>query len=145
MRELFFACLLLVLAACSDKPARGILTQPEMQGMIWDMMQVDEFATGYLYNDTSLVLANERLKLYKDVFRLHKISEKTFADSYRYYAARPDMMKEMFDSLTARGERERKLLYMPKDTVPVKPVNIDSLKKDSITLTADSLRKDTAR
>jgi hypothetical protein len=145
MRIFFSLCLLLALTGCSDKPAEGILTQPEMQGMIWDMMQVDEFATGYLYSDTSLVLANERMKLYKDVFRLHKISEKTFADSYRYYSARPDMMKEMFDSLSARGERERKLLYMPKDTVPVKPASTDSLKKDSITISLDSARKDTAR
>ena len=145
MRVIIFLCFLVVLSGCSEKPAKGILTKPEMQGMIWDMMQVDEFATGYLYSDTSLVLANERLKLYKDVFRLHKISEKTFADSYRYYSARPDMMKEMFDSLSARGEREKKLLYMPKDTVPVKPVITDSLKKDSITIHLDSLRKDSAR
>lgn len=145
MKVIFFLSFLVVLAGCSDKPAKGILTQPEMQGMIWDMMQVDEFATGYLYSDTSLVLAEERLKLYKDVFRLHKISEKSFADSYKYYSARPDMMKEMFDSLSARGERERKLLYMPKDTVPAKPATVDSLKKDSVTFELDSARKDTAR
>ena len=145
MRTIFFFCFLVMIASCSEKAPKGILTQPEMQGTIWDMMQVDEFATGYLYSDTTLVLKDERLKLYKDVFRLHKISYKTFADSYRYYASRPDMMKEMFDSLSSRGERERKFLYAPKDTIPAKPAAVDSLKKDSVSIAADSLRKDTAR
>ena len=142
MKLIFAACFIALVIGCSDKPPKGVLSQPEMQGMIWDMMQVDEFATGYLYGDTTLVLQNERLKLYKDVFRIHKISEKTFADSYKYYSARPDMMKAMFDSLSAKGERERKLLYMPKDSIPVKT---DSLKKNAISSGPDSLRKDTAR
>jgi hypothetical protein len=145
MRTVYVACVLALIVSCSEKMPKGVLSQPEMQGTIWDMMLVDEFATGYLYSDTSLVLKDERLKLYKDVFRLHKISEKKFSDSYKYYAARPNMMKEIFDSLSSRGERERKLLYVPRDTVVAKPTGIDSLKKDSIRVLPDSLRKDTAR
>lgn len=124
------------LISCSDKPAKGILDKPQMQSMIWDMMLADEFATGYLYNDTALILKDERLKLYKDVFRIHNVSQKNFTDSYRYYSARPDLMKELFDSLAAQGEREKKMLYLPKDSIPGKGAAMDSARK---AFKADSL------
>ena len=120
MKGPVIALLLILVISCSDKSGKELLSEKQMTEVIWDIMQADEFATTYVSKDTLLVLKNERMKLYKDVFRIHQLTEERFAASYKYYSARPDVMKLIFDSLSSRGERERKTLYLPKDTLPKK-------------------------
>ncbi|MEO6917013.1 MAG: DUF4296 domain-containing protein [Chitinophagaceae bacterium] len=126
--------ILILLASCSDKPGRGgILEEKKMTNVMWDLMRVDEFATTFVSKDSSLDLHKERFRLYADVYRINGIDEKTFSKSYKYYAAHPDQMKQLFDSLTTKGEHERQLLYQPADTSAAKKfVVTDSLKRDSL-------------
>ncbi|MEJ7766183.1 MAG: DUF4296 domain-containing protein [Chitinophagaceae bacterium] len=111
---LFFGC---------DRRDPKVIPSREMTTLLWDMIQVDEFATGYLLKDSAKNINTERLKLYKQVFALHKITEKQFSASFNYYASRPDILKVVFDSLSKKAERERHAMYMPKDTL-AKPLPV---------------------
>lgn len=79
-----------------------------MTNILWDMIQVDEFSNQYHVGDSTRNFKKERMKLYKQVFMIHNISEKDFFSSYKYYSAHPNVMKELFDTLSARAEREKR-------------------------------------
>ena len=80
---------------------------------MWDMIQIDEFATGYLAKDSSKNIKTERMKLYQQVFSLHRVSEKEYFASFKYYSARPDVFKTLLDSLSERANREQRSLHIP--------------------------------
>ncbi|HEY4209683.1 MAG TPA: DUF4296 domain-containing protein [Puia sp.] len=122
-------CIVLI-AGCSDKDKvpSGVLDKEKMSGVLWDMMQADQYATTYLIKDSAKVnVKMETLKLYEEVFRLHKVSRDEFRKSFQYYQDHPDITRTMFDSLIARGNRMRSESYthpsVPMPSVPaVKPV-----------------------
>jgi hypothetical protein len=91
-----------------NKPA--LLSKPQMEKVIWDIMQVDEYANNFISRDSLKNLNQERLQLYLKVFQIHHISKDDFNASLRYYAAKPDEMKIIFDSLTSKGELQRRKL-----------------------------------
>jgi hypothetical protein len=105
---------------CTDNKRAGsaIIPEQKMTKVLWDIIQVDEFANVYLISDSLRDVKKERMKLYKQVFRLHQVSEKDFFSSYKYYADHPDIMKELFDTLGNRADREKKAIYMPRDSQP---------------------------
>ena len=94
----------------------SILPKEQMTHVLWDMIQVDELATLRLIKDTTKDVRTERIQLYQKVFTLHKTTEKQFSRSFKYYMNHPDVMKVMFDTLEARGARERKISYMSRDS-----------------------------
>lgn len=120
MKVLIFVLVIIVATGCTDHKRAGtaIIPQQKMAKVLWDMIQVDEFSNVYLVNDSLRDAKKERMKLYKQVFRLHQVSEKDFFSSYKYYVDRPDVMKELFDTLSNRSEREKKAVYMPKNSKP---------------------------
>ena len=65
----------------------------------------------------------ETLKLYEEVFRLHKVSREEFRNSFQFYQDHPDITRVLFDSLIARGNRMRSDSYThpttPTPSVPV--------------------------
>jgi|SRR5687768_6017301 len=110
-------CLFLLLAiftllfSCSrDKKKPEILTQSQMERVIWDIMQVDEYANAYISRDSLKDLNKERQQLYLKVFQLHKVSKEDFNASIKYYSSKPDLMKVIFDSLSSKGELQRRKL-----------------------------------
>ncbi len=131
---------MLLLAACSGAPA--VIPPAQMTKILWDMIQVDEFATANIALDTAKILKMERMKLYKQVFNIHQISHEEFETSFKYYSAKPDQMKILFDTLAAMGERARHNLYAPKETVSAANGK-DSLVKDAAK--KDSLKTSTAK
>ena len=113
MKRLFFltVVLMLLMAACKqEKNKPVILTQIQMEKVIWDIMQVDEYANNYLSRDSINSIDKQRLQLYLEVFQLHHITRDDFNASFRYYSSKPDMMKVIFDSLTSKGELQRRKL-----------------------------------
>lgn len=103
---------------CADKnPDKKIIPEVKMSRVLWDMIEVDELATSRLLKDTTKNPKKERIKLYQKVFNLHDITEKQFSNSFAYYSSHPDMMKVLFDTLEARGARERKISLLPKDSL----------------------------
>jgi len=109
---------LFAIACTAKKNAKGeIMSRMEMTKILWDVMQVDEFASDFLRRDSARDVEKERKTLYLKVFSLHKVSREQFSSSFKYYSAHPDDMKLIFDSLNSRGALERKKLYLPKDSL----------------------------
>jgi hypothetical protein len=117
-------CVLLV-AACSekDKIPSGVIGKEEMEKILWDMMLADQYSANYLVKDSAKVnVKMETLKLYEEVFRLHKVSRDAFRKSFQFYQGRPDITRTMFDSLLAKGNRARMENYTrPPAPSPVAP------------------------
>ena len=119
MKGCFFTLVCFLAIGCSGKnkyAGADIIPTQKMVTVLWDIMQVDEFATFYLAKDSTKNIKLERIKLYQQVFRLHNISEKEFYASFTYYSGRPDLMKEMYDTLGARSDRERQHGFLTDST-----------------------------
>lgn len=108
--------LLLLLGACTTRgrvPA-GVYSQEKMEAVLWDMLLADRYSALYLIKDSARInVKQETFKLYEQVFSVHQTNREAFIKSYRYYLNRPDLTKEIYDSLSARATRKREILYKP--------------------------------
>ena len=107
-------CILLLAVGCSEKDnvPSGVIGKEQMGDIIWDMMQADQYAANYLIKDSSKVnVKMETLKLYEEVFRLHKVTRDEFRKSFQFYQDHPDITRTLFDTLIARGNRLRSDSY----------------------------------
>jgi hypothetical protein len=140
---------------CSDKKSvpSGILGREDMQNVLWDMIQADQYST-YLTKDSAHINVKlEDLRLYDQVFQLHHISREKFSESYKYYMAHPELTQTLLDSMLAMGNRVRAETYSrpvvkpaPPPVIPA-PITKAPIKRiaDSLHRAADSLRKTKAR
>jgi hypothetical protein len=117
-------CLLSCFAICCTNKNRlpsGILNPEEMQGVLSDMIQADQYSSLYLRKDSARVdVKLETEKLYGDVFRIHHITPQQFRESYHFYLSRPDITKVVFDTLVNRANRSRSTTTIPTFTPPKK-------------------------
>lgn len=116
-----FFCFLM---ACEnrDKIPNGILPKKEMQNILWDMIQADQFSKQFVLKDSAKRnVKQETTQLYDEVFQIHHISKDAFTKSYQFYTSRPDLLKIIFDSLAAQGNRSQQDLYK-QPTISPKPL-----------------------
>jgi len=108
---------------CGDKKSvpSGILKREEMQVVLFDMIQAEQYATYFAKDSTRLNLKLENLRLYDQVFQLHHVSREEFTRSYKYYMTRPDLTQTLLDSVIAMGIRIREESYKRAATRPVVP------------------------
>ncbi len=106
MKYLAYIILIGSLFACSSKTKvpKNILSQQEMNLVMWDLMRADEYTETYIMKDSSLNKKAETQKLYNQIFSLHGISNEKFQTSINFYQSRPDLLKQIIDSLR-RNER----------------------------------------
>jgi hypothetical protein len=116
-RHYWIITLCLAMACTNGKSEKDVIPKEKMTAILWDMIQVDELATLRLTRDTGRNAKKERMELYQKVFQLHKISRDQFSKSFTYYSVHPELIKGLFDSLEARGTRERKNTFLPKDSL----------------------------
>lgn len=106
------AMLLVVSCSDKDKVPSGIIPRDKMETVLWDMIQADQYSALYLLKDSARInVKTETQKLYEEVFRLHQISREDFRKSFQYYQEHPDLTRSVFDSLLARGNRQRTESY----------------------------------
>ena len=106
--------------SCSEKEKKaGILSENKMREVMWDMVRADQYVTDFLIKDSTLKQNEESIKLYEEIFHLHKITRQQFQKSLEYYSSRPDLFRPLIDSLAAR-----------KNTTP--PPNAHPAVKDSL-------------
>jgi hypothetical protein len=125
MIRLLLVCLSAIvcgLISCTDKdklPA-GVLPKDKMEMVLWDMIQAERYRETFI-RDSAKDLKVETFKLYAQVFEIHKVSKDAFVKSYKFYMSRPDIARDMFDSLATRANRRREEMYKPKtsDTAKV--------------------------
>jgi len=140
MNRLLLVCLSAIVCfsiSCTDKDKipKGVLGKEKMEKVLWDMIEAERFRETFI-RDSSKDLKAETFKLYAQVFKIHKVSKEEFIKSYKFYMGRPDIAREMFDSLATRANRRREEMYArPGDTAklhpPTKTPKIDSAKVDS--------------
>jgi hypothetical protein len=136
MRLINILLVLVMIAGCTNhkKVPPDIIPQPEMEKILWDMIQADRFANSFVLKERDTASKMEVAKEYAKVFSIHGISQEEFVRSYKFYLGRPDLTKTMFDSISARADRRKGDVYkfpVKKDSLHV---NRDSLllKKDSV-------------
>jgi len=127
MSRVFPGLLILFFLGCSgrnDVPS-GIIPRDKMEKILWDLVQADQYYREYIARDSSNKnVKAERYKLYEQIFQMYKISRSTFEGSFDYYSQHPSLMKDVFDSLSVKGNRRMQDLYKPAN-----PVNDSALLK----------------
>jgi hypothetical protein len=116
---------MLLMVGCSDKDniPPGIISRGEMEKVLWDMVEADQYSSLYLLKDSARInVKTETQKLYQEVFRLHQITREDFRKSFQYYQEHPDLTRSVFDSLLARGNRLRTESYSRPALTPKPPV-----------------------
>jgi Domain of unknown function (DUF4296) len=123
MRRMPFLLAFFYMTACTNPGhvPRGILSKDSMEKILWDIIQADQFSTQYLAKDSAKInLKSETMKLYEEVFRLHHISKTDFDKSYQFYLDHPDITTVMFDSLSAKANRQHSEVFKKPVKIPAK-------------------------
>jgi hypothetical protein len=143
MNRLLLVCLSAIvwcMVSCTDKDKipKGVLGKEKMQKVLMDMIEAERFRDGFIVYDSSKDQKTETFKLYAQVFELNKISKDEFIKSYKFYMSRPDIAREIFDSLSSQAAKLRENLNKPAplDTAAKSKAVIDSAKAK----TADSAK-----
>jgi len=105
----FLLCLGVMLFSCggNKKQAEKVLPPEKMSQVLWDVIRVDAFTTGYIRKDSSKNAAEENARLQLKVFAEHKVTRELFYESFEYYKKNPALFKTILDSLVNRKSRER--------------------------------------
>ncbi len=82
-----------------DDVPKKILPVNKMRTVLWEVMQADEAVNYYYLRDTSLNRAKKAEELYQKVLVMHNISYEEFNKSFGYYQSRPDLLKQILDSM----------------------------------------------
>jgi hypothetical protein len=112
MKNVLFVSLvgILLITGCrsASKPLLGI---DSMKVVMWDMLRADELYTRMSIKDSLAKGRREDIRLYEEVFAVHKITRGYFDSSYKYYASHPVDYKILVDSLDAFATRERTKVF----------------------------------
>ena len=96
-----------------------------MQRILKDVIIADEYSTQYISKDS---LRPDKVKasqeLLDGIFKIHHVTREEFKNSLSFYESRPDLNKNIFDSLSADMNRRKTELYLPKPIVKPKPVPV---------------------
>ncbi len=113
MKLVFKIFVLVLFVGCSsDKTVpKNILSQTQMQIVMWDLMRVDEFISNYVMKDTSLNKKEESNKLYEQVFKINSTTKEKFKKSMLFYQSRPDLLKAIADSLKKNRYKVEEVRY----------------------------------
>ena len=117
IRSLSVFLLVFILLACSgkNKIPRDILSQPQMEAVLWDMISADEFVAGYvLPKDPSIDKKRESIKLYDEIYQIHKTNKDQFEKSLSFYQSHPNLLMDVLDSINAKhstlGSRSSRII-----------------------------------
>jgi Domain of unknown function (DUF4296) len=116
MKNIIFPVLLISFVSCRSSVTipGDIIPKKDMETILWQLIQSDEYATSVITKDSAKNNMTERVKLYQEVLALNKTSKEKFKKSYQFYLGHPDMAKVMFDSIAARANRQKAEAYRPK-------------------------------
>lgn len=101
MYRIFLSLLLLILFACGDagKVPEGILSKEQMRDVLLDMNLADAYSSDM--GDARIPVTDSVRQLrnkvyYRQILDLHGITVQQFMESYQYYEAHPDRLKEVY-------------------------------------------------
>jgi hypothetical protein len=115
--------------SCSRQEKRlHVLSENKMRAVMWDMIRADQYVSDFLLKDSARKKKDESIRLYEEIFHIHKITEEQFKKSLDYYSSRPDLFRPIIDSL-AKSNSPFPSFYHP--TAVPHPAN--KISKDSAT------------
>ena len=85
-------------------------------------MRADQYVAAFLLKDSTYHKKDESIRLYEEIFHIHKITREKFKASFDYYSSRPDLFRPIIDSLAQRK-------IEPPHPRSTRPVRKDSLIK----------------
>ena len=151
--KILYACLLCsYFIACSDRDTvpSDIIQPDSMKPILRDVIMADQYATQYILKDslkkdsTHRKVKLETLQLYETIFKLHGVTKEQFRKSMDFYASRPDLSKNMLDSMSAYENLHRNDLFQPKPAPILHPGDALTMhRRDSLVRRMDSLRRRT--
>jgi hypothetical protein len=101
--SLFFVFFFAISCADKKKMPKDILPQQKMQAVLWDMISAGEFLSAFVLNKDSIINKDSAsLKIYGQVFQIHRITKEQFDKSYSYYRDHPELIKVIVDSLSKK-------------------------------------------
>ena len=110
-------CFLLFGAACSPgKIPANIIPPEKMKTIVFDLLKADTYVNNFVLKDTTLKSKEQHIKMYEQVFLIHKITKKDFYISLNYYQQHPDVNKKLFDSTLSYANRQREMIFKEKYT-----------------------------
>lgn len=112
MRFFLTLFILVFVIACGSDVPNDVMPTNKMQSVLYDVIRADEMVEFKRLSDSTYHSFSKRSSLYDTIFQLHSIDKAIFQKSLKYYQGRPDLLKEMLDSL------EKKVT----DTIVHKPV-----------------------
>ena len=121
MRTVAVIILIIFFAGCSDNNELppGILEAKKMQVVLWDVFIAEGYTSEYIIKDSLKNAKIENAKLQQQIFATHQITKKEFYNSYNYYNSHADLMKNLLDSIIAKGEREKEKTLYSKPIIPM--------------------------
>ncbi len=112
-----------MLSCTNRKSVPGDVIKPDsMQVIFRDAIEVDQYSLSFLLKDSSK--RNTKLETrgwYEEVFRIHHVTRDDFERSLAFYQSRPDLMKELLDSMSAHASRDKMASYHRMSDVNGKP------------------------
>jgi hypothetical protein len=111
-KYLFCLIFFFAFAACTTEDTRvpkDILPADKMKIIVWDMMQAGAYASYLKEQDSSIKSLNTAYLA--EVLKLHNISKADFFKSFNFYQAHPILNQQLFDSVSAYGQRQKMEMY----------------------------------
>lgn len=90
---------LLVIFSCSKPVPKGVFPPQKMEAVLYDVIRADELADFSTIMDSTYRNFSKRAALYDSIFHIHSISKEDYKKSMQFYQSRPDLLKEILDSL----------------------------------------------
>jgi hypothetical protein len=100
-----------VLSCSGNSVPKEVFPPKKMTAVLYDIVLADEWVDFTRMQDSSYLNFSKRAALYDSVFQLHNISKQQYQKSIAYYQSRPDLLKEILDSVKTKS-----------DTIPAKPI-----------------------
>jgi len=109
MKVFLISIIVIFITGCANNSTKNtaILEKEKMQVVLWDIMQANSFTEHFIVKDTIKNAQVANAQLQQKIFKLHNTSREQFYRSYNYYSSKPELMKTLLDSITAKGERGR--------------------------------------
>ncbi len=108
-KRILLAVIVFAHATCNSANSvpSGVLAINPMKEVMWDIAQVETYATQHISRDSTKNLKKETLNLYQQVFAIHKTTKEQFTESIKYYEKHPEKHKVLLDSLMQYASRQK--------------------------------------
>ena len=116
MKCFVFVIAVLIVSCSGPSVPKDVLPPDKMEAVLYDIIHADEFFDFYSLQDTAFQKKAKRISLYDSISHIHSISKETFQKSWRYYQDRPDMLKEIFESLYEKADTTKQKQSLKKFT-----------------------------